>query len=424
MLVLQRAAAAGGRVMEPDDTGSPVVVFDTASDIEASVVMALLDSHGIGAFRVSGNPQAIWPMAVTSLGRIQVAVAAPVAEEARRVIDSHREERGPARRPPARRSATRWSGRSATSSRTGGCWSRRSRIGRARRKTPRATAPTTSRWSSWATRCWGSWWPTGCSTSIPDYDEGQKSKIKATVVSTQALARHAEAMRLGDYLILGRGEEKTGGRDKPALLADAFEAVVAAIYIDGGLDAAATFLRHQLKDAVDAGRDPSLVVDYKSALQERLQALGRPLPHYRAGGRVGPRPPEALSRGGGGGGEVRGAATGRAKKEAEQDAARQALASLDAARDGPSRPETAGGRYCRASVDLDDAPALALVAVRARVGHHRRVGSGSRPPARRALAAAARTRTAAPRAPLPRCVGGAGRQCSRTQTRSSGSAKL
>ena len=79
---------------EPEDMGSPVVVFDTASDIEASVVMSLLDSHGIGAFRVSGNPQAIWPMAVTSLGRIQVAVAAPVAEEARRVIDSHREERG------------------------------------------------------------------------------------------------------------------------------------------------------------------------------------------------------------------------------------------------------------------------------------------------------------------------------------------
>src|SRR5262245_31518563 len=77
------------------EAGTPVVVFDTASDIEASVVMALLDSHGIGAFRVSGNPQAIWPMAVTSLGRIQVAVAAPVAEEARRVISSHRSDEGP-----------------------------------------------------------------------------------------------------------------------------------------------------------------------------------------------------------------------------------------------------------------------------------------------------------------------------------------
>jgi ribonuclease-3 len=163
----------------------------------------------------------------------------------------------------------------------------------------------------------------------PDYDEGQKSKIKATVVSTQALARHAEAMRLGDHLILGRGEEKTGGREKPALLADAFEAVVAAIYIDGGLEAAATFLRHQLKDAVDAGRDPSLVVDYKSALQERLQALGRPLPHYRLAGESGPDHQKRFLVEVVVAGEVRGAATGRAKKEAEQDAAKQALASLD-----------------------------------------------------------------------------------------------
>ena len=73
---------------------TPVVVFTTASDIEASVVMALLDSHGIDAFRVSGNPQGIWPMAVSSLGQIRVAVAAPDAEQARRVIDSHRQDVG------------------------------------------------------------------------------------------------------------------------------------------------------------------------------------------------------------------------------------------------------------------------------------------------------------------------------------------
>jgi ribonuclease-3 len=313
--------------MEPHDAGSPVVVFDTASDIEASVVMALLDSHGIGAFRVSGNPQAIWPMAVTSLGRIQVAVAAPVAEEARRVIESHREERGQRvvrlpddldtleqtlgydfeNRRLLEQALTHRSRSAEDSSRDGADNESLEFLGDA------LLGFVVADWLF---------------QQYPDYDEGQKSKIKAAVVSTQALARHAEAMRLGDHLILGRGEEKTGGREKPALLADAFEAVVAAIYIDGGLEAAATFLRQQLKDAVDAGRDPLLVVDYKSALQERLQALGRPLPHYRLAGESGPDHQKRFHVEVVVAGEVRGAATGRAKKEAEQDAARQALASL------------------------------------------------------------------------------------------------
>src|SRR5688500_20029954 len=74
--------------------GEPVVVFTTASDIEASVVMALLDSHGIQSFRTSGNTQGIWPMAVNALGQIRVAVAEDAAEEARRIIDSHREDVG------------------------------------------------------------------------------------------------------------------------------------------------------------------------------------------------------------------------------------------------------------------------------------------------------------------------------------------
>ena len=313
--------------MTEPDPGSPVVVFDTASDIEASVVMALLDSHGIGAFRVSGNPQAIWPMAVTSLGRIQVAVAAPVAEEARRVIDSHREERG-------QRVVRLPDDLDALEQTLGYEFDNRRLLEQALTHRSRAAEDASGEGADnesleflgdallgFVVADW-------LFQQYPAYDEGQKSKIKATVVSTQALARHAEAMRLGDYLILGRGEEKTGGREKPALLADAFEAVLAAIYIDGGLDAAATFLRHQLKEAVDAGRDPTLVVDYKSALQERLQALGRPLPHYKLAGESGPDHQKRFHVEVLVGGEVRGAATGRAKKEAEQDAARQALASL------------------------------------------------------------------------------------------------
>ena len=164
----------------------------------------------------------------------------------------------------------------------------------------------------------------------PDYDEGQKSKIKATVVSTQSLARHAEAMRLGDYLILGRGEEKTGGREKPALLADAFEALVAAIYLDGGLEAGGDVPAPRAEGrGRRRPRSARSCVDYKSALQERLQALGRPLPQYRLAGESGPDHQKRFHVEVVVAGEVRGAATGRAKKEAEQDAARQALASLE-----------------------------------------------------------------------------------------------
>ena len=80
--------------MNEQDLPSPVVVFHTSSNIEASVVMALLDSHGIQSFRISGNPQAIWPMTVNALGQIQVAVTSPEAEEAQRIITSHRQEMG------------------------------------------------------------------------------------------------------------------------------------------------------------------------------------------------------------------------------------------------------------------------------------------------------------------------------------------
>jgi ribonuclease-3 len=313
---------------------SPVVVFDTASDIEASVVTALLDSHGIQAFRVSGNPQAIWPLAVTSLGRIQVAVQADAAEDARRVIESHREERGPrVVRLPNRLDELEH--------RIGYRFAKRSLLERALTHRSRTAEDATraghdnESMEFLGDALLGFVVADWLFEQYPDFDEGQKSKIKATVVSTQSLARHAESIRLGEHLILGKGEEKTGGREKPALLADAFEALVAAIYADGGLPPAAAFLRRELKEAVDAGRNPLLVVDYKSALQERLQSLGQPLPHYRLAGESGPDHQKRFHIEVVVGGDVRGAATGRAKKEAEQDAARQALASFDDVRDSP-----------------------------------------------------------------------------------------
>src|SRR6185312_2006631 len=117
---------------------------------------------------------------------------------------------------------------------------------------------------------------------FPEYDEGQKSKTKAALVSTAALARQAERLKLGDHLLLGRGEEKTGGRRKQALLADGYEALIAAIYLDGGLEQARAFIVREFGPLLDeARRAGSLGQDYKSTLQELLQSRDQPLPEYR-----------------------------------------------------------------------------------------------------------------------------------------------
>ena len=104
---------------------------------------------------------------------------------------------------------------------------------------------------------------------FPDRDEGQKSKIKAALVSTATLARQAERLSLGDHLLLGRGEEKTGGRRKQALLADGYEALIAAIYLDGGIEHARAFVAREFAALVaDARGAGAAGQDYKSALQE------------------------------------------------------------------------------------------------------------------------------------------------------------
>src|SRR4051794_27795230 len=89
---------------------------------------------------------------------------------------------------------------------------------------------------------------------FPEFDEGQKSKSKAALVSTQTLARLADSVRLGEHLLLGRGEEKTGGRHKQALLADGYEALIAAIYLDGGIEPARTFIAREFRLLLDEVR--------------------------------------------------------------------------------------------------------------------------------------------------------------------------
>jgi ribonuclease-3 len=115
----------------------------------------------------------------------------------------------------------------------------------------------------------------------PDVTEGELSRMKHRLVSTQSLARAARRLGFGEHLRVGRGEEKTGGRRKRALLADVFEAVLAAIYLDGGLSAATEFVQHALGEEL-AGATPeaAAAADYKTLLQELLQAERRTTPHY------------------------------------------------------------------------------------------------------------------------------------------------
>jgi ribonuclease-3 len=128
---------------------------------------------------------------------------------------------------------------------------------------------------------------------FPAYQEGELSKLRAHLVNATHLLECAHQLQLGSYLRLGRGEEKTGGRRKTALLADAVEALLAALYLDGGLPLARSFvLSHILEPELDrlssADGKVLLVADHKSRLQELLRASGRPEPLYEMVGEEGP----------------------------------------------------------------------------------------------------------------------------------------
>jgi ribonuclease-3 len=307
----------------------PVVVFTTSSDVEASVVSALLDSHGISSLRISGMTPGLWPMAVNPLGEIRVAVAAPLAEDARRIIESHREDVGTRVvrirdefEDLERRIDYRFEDRGLLEHAL-------THKSRAAEDVSGGVADNESL-EFLGDAVLGLVVADVLFRRYPTFTEGQKSKVKAAVVSTQALARQAEQIHLGDHLLLGRGEEKTGGRFKQALLADAYEALIAAIYLDGGLPAAQGFLEREFMAAIEAGSVQEVVgQDYKSALQERLQATGRPLPEYRLAGESGPDHRKVFNVEVVVNGEPLGAATGRSKKEAEQEAARRALEKVE-----------------------------------------------------------------------------------------------
>ena len=180
---------------------------------------------------------------------------------------------------------------------------------------------------------------------FPTHTEGYKSKIKASIVSTVSLAKLAANIDLGRYVLLGRGEEKTGGRGKNAILADSFEALLAAIYLDGGVDAARAFIMSCFGPLIDSGGDKvaeaSFTDDWKSELQEWLQAAGRGLPEYQLTATEGPDHRRRFNVDVMVGGVSAGNAQGRSKKEAEQQAAKAALTKFRAPVDPhEARPKT------------------------------------------------------------------------------------
>ncbi|GAC1635802.1 MAG: ribonuclease III [Candidatus Acidiferrum sp.] len=176
--------------------------------------------------------------------------------------------------------------------------------------------------------------------NFPDWSEGQLSKSRARLVNARSLERAARRIGLGEHLRLGRGEEKTGGRDKPALLADAFEAVVAAVFLDAGLLAAGDLLKRTLFDQALEERGERIAdSDRKSALQELLQRNGRPPAEYRLVRETGPDHRKMFVVEVWADGVCLGSGEGKTKKEAAQLAARTALLQWESALSHADEPK-------------------------------------------------------------------------------------
>jgi ribonuclease-3 len=162
----------------------------------------------------------------------------------------------------------------------------------------------------------------------PELDEGQLSVTRAQVVSEGGLAEVASEIGLGRWLQLGKGEEQTGGRGKPSILADAVEAVIAAVYLDGGFDATRKLVERLVSARVEA-LDFSSSYDFKTRLQETAQAQLKATPEYRVLGESGPDHDKTfevcvLIQG-----REWARATGKSKKAAEQRAAAKAAGMLE-----------------------------------------------------------------------------------------------
>jgi ribonuclease-3 len=309
----------------------PVVIFRAQSDVEVAIIRGLLESHGVPSLVASSVTHAGFPLTVNELAEARIAVHPDDVTRALEIIESHRAEPSAGEVLPLQDHLDRLQRVVAYRFRDRGLLEQAmTHTSWAHESGARAVADNETL-EFLGDACLGFVIADLLCRECPDYDEGQKSKLKAALVSTTTLARQAERLGLGDCLRLGKGEDKTGGRRKPALLADAYEALLAAIYLDGGFEQVRSFIARDFADLVErASHETHISRDYKSALQERLQAQGEPLPDYRLVATAGPdHHKEFLVEL-----AIRGAAIsegrGPSKKDAEQDAARLALERLPA----------------------------------------------------------------------------------------------
>ena len=310
-----------------------VVIFRAQSDVEASIVRGLLEANGILSVVSSAVLHSVFPVNVNELGEVRISVRPDEADEARRIIESHRTEIPSAKIVRIRDEFDSLQHVIDYRFRDRGL------LEHAMTHTSRANEDVSGgvidneSLEFLGDAVLGFVIADLLYREFPEFNEGQKSKIKAALVSTTTLARQAERLMLGEHLLLGRGEEKTGGRRKQALLADGYEALLAAIYLDGGVEQARAFIVREFTPLVEEVREHGLVGhDHKSALQEYLQSRDESLPEYRIAGTIGPDhrklfQVEVVVRG-----EALASATGASKKEAEQEAARLALQQLTESR--------------------------------------------------------------------------------------------
>lgn len=160
---------------------------------------------------------------------------------------------------------------------------------------------------------------------FPKANEGELSKLRALIVNEEGLARVARAVGFGDLLLLGRGEDLTGGREKNSVLADALEAVIGALYVGNGMPAVLTFIDAWFGDALDGVAEGRQVRDNKSLLQEAAQQRLKASPRYRVVNESGPEHEKIFEVEVSINGELYARSSGRSKKEAEQAAAEKTL---------------------------------------------------------------------------------------------------
>ncbi|UCC15902.1 MAG: ribonuclease III [Dehalococcoidales bacterium] len=163
---------------------------------------------------------------------------------------------------------------------------------------------------------------------FPDYDEGRMTRLRSVLVRRETLARISRSFNLGAYLFLGKGEDTSGGRNKSANLACAFEAVIAAVYLDQGISKTRKMIVRLLEDEWKRAIKKPAAIDYKSRLQELIQSLEQRIPSYQVTGMSGPDHIKTFSVEVRLGDQVLGSGSGKSKKEAETEAARKALEKL------------------------------------------------------------------------------------------------